>query len=146
MHTGAMMGQQPEQDKELSIKVLFASLVEKGIAVVEIDFDGSGDSGSIEEDNAKFYQAGNDGELTLIEDENLISEDIQKQLTKLGYHILDRYYDYDWYNNEGGYGTININLQERKWDIEGYQRIESVEEANEDGELEEALTSFIDLK
>lgn len=139
----AQAGSAPEQDKELSIKVLFASLVEKGIAVVEIDFDGSGDSGSIEEDNAKFYQAGNDGELTLIEDENLISEDIQKQLIKLGYHILDSYYDYDWYNNEGGYGTININLQERKWDIEGYQRIESVEEANEDGELEEALASFI---
>ena len=143
MHTGAMMGQQPEQDKELSIKVLFASLVEKGIAVVEIDFDGSGDSGSIEEDNAKFYQAGNDGELTLIEDENLISKDIQQQLVNLGYHILNDYYDYDWYNNEGGYGTININLQERKWDIEGYQRIESVEEANGDGELEEVLASFI---
>jgi hypothetical protein len=143
MSSMAQAGSAPEQDKELSIKVLFASLVEKGIAIVEIDFDGSGDSGSIEEDNAKFYQAGNDGELTLIEDENLISEDIQKQLIKLGYHILDRYYDYDWYNNEGGYGTININLQERKWDIEGYQRVESVEEANGDGELEEALASFI---
>lgn len=139
----AQGGSAPEQDKELSIKVLFASLVEKGIGLVEIQFDGSGDSGSIEEENTRFYKVDEAGEFTLIEDENLVSKDIHQQLLNLGYHILDKYYDYDWYNNEGGYGSININLQERKWDIEGYQRVESVEEANGDGELEEALASFI---
>jgi hypothetical protein len=143
MSSMAQAGSAPEQDKELSIKVLFASLVEKGIAVVEIEFDGSGDSGSIEEDNPRFYQAGNDGELTLIADKNLISKNIQQQLVNLGYHILDRYYGYDWYNNDGGYGTIYLNVNEKKWNIKGYQRFTDSREANEDGELKKVLTSFI---
>lgn len=136
-------GPAPEQDKELSIKVLFASLVEKGIALVEIEFNGSGDSGSIEEENVNFHKIDDAGYFISIKDKDIVSKDVYIQLVNLGYHILDRYYGYDWYNNEGGYGTISINLQERKWDIEGYQRVESVEEANGDGKLEEALTSFI---
>ena len=127
------------QDKELNIKVLFASLAEKGVVKVAIGFDGSGDSGSIE-DNISYYVENDDSELILSED---ISSQVDDQLIELGYHILDRYYGYDWYNNEGGYGTININIKDQNWDIEGFQRISDVEEVSGEGDLSIAVESFI---
>jgi uncharacterized protein YdeI (BOF family) len=127
------------QDKELNIKVLFASLAEKGIVKIAIGFDGSGDSGAIE-DNISYYVENDDSELILSED---ISSQVDDQLIELGYHILDRYYDYDWYNNEGGYGTINIDIKDQNWDIEGFQRIQDVEEVSGEGDLSIAVESFI---
>jgi len=127
------------QDKELNIKVLFASLAEKGIVKIAIGFDGSGDSGAIE-DNISYYVENDDSELILSED---ISSQVDDQLIELGYHILDRYYDYDWYNNEGGYGTINIDIKDQNWDIEGFQRISDVEEVSGEGDLSIAVESFI---
>ena len=50
-----------EQDKELNIKMLFASLAEKGIVEIHIGFDGSGDSGSIDDDTVEVSGAGDLG-------------------------------------------------------------------------------------
>ena len=36
-------------------------------------------------------------------------------------HILSAMIGYDWYNNEGGSGTVIWNLKRNKIDIEGYQ-------------------------
>lgn len=129
-------------DKELNIKVLFASLAQNGIVKVEINFDGAGDSGSIED--TKCYIDDPDAELgrSVTENPKIITDALVEELTNLGYHILNQYYSYDWYNNDGGYGTINIDIKEKNWDIEGWQRVSDIEEANESGELEEALKSF----
>lgn len=130
------------KDKELDIKVLFASLEENGIVKVEIEFDGAGDSGSIE--GVKCYVEDPHAELdrSVTEDPRIITDVLVEELTNLGYHILENYYGYDWYNNEGGYGTINIDIKEKEWDIEGWQRISDVEEAHKSGDLKQALTSF----
>ena len=39
---------------------------------------------------------------------------------------------YDWVNNEGGSGTLNINLSDFTWDLDYYERI--IEEHNFDGQ------------
>jgi hypothetical protein len=128
-----------EQDKELNIKMLFASLAEKGIVEIHIGFDGSGDSGSIDDD-ITCYVENSDSEQIPAEN---ISDEVKKNLSDLGYHILERYYDYDWYNNDGGYGTIHINIKEQEWDIEGYQRTYDTIEVSGAGDLGSTLDSFI---
>lgn len=142
-----MINPEPEQDKELKIKMLFIHLEEKGIVKIEIKFDGSGDSGSID-DEPEFYTEGINGELIKVDlalaRKYDTEDDIGDQLIDLGYHILDKYYGYDWYNNDGGYGVININVKEKSWYIEGFQRYIDTKEASTDvNNLEDALSSFI---
>lgn len=128
-----------EQDKELNIKMLFASLAEKGIVEIHIGFDGSGDSGSIDDD-ITCYVENSDSEQIPAEN---ISDEVKNNLSDLGYHILYTYYNYDWYNNEGGYGTIHISIKNQDWDIEGYQRTYDTVEVSEAGDLSTTLDSFI---
>jgi hypothetical protein len=42
---------------------------------------------------------------------------------------------YDWYNNEGGYGYLVVNLKENKYTLHFNQRIESTEYHEEEGSL-----------
>jgi len=133
------------KDKELDIKSLFINLQMQGIVKVSIPFDGSGDSGSVQEDDIEAYilNPSTNEEKLADNHDDILTSSINSSLSDLAYHILDKYYFYDWYNNEGGYGTIHIDIIEQSWHIDGYQRIYTSEEAYEDGDLTTALESFI---
>jgi hypothetical protein len=45
----------------------------------------------------------------------------------------------DWYNNEGGYGSISIDLDEFTYSIENNIRVTEVEMYNHNGTLKEYL-------
>lgn len=98
----------------LKTATLFAALKDAGVKIVNIRYDGGGDSGQIED----VEYEGN------FEDYSTINEMFEKDLQDLGYHILEAHYDYDWYNNDGGYGDIIINLENDvpKINIDGYVR------------------------
>jgi hypothetical protein len=98
---------------------------EAGIYKVEVDFSGGGDSGDIDE--WRYYNEEGD-EIDVDEDDRTI--DI---IQKIGERIIHRHYSYDWYNNEGGRGTLHMNFKEKEWDIEGVQFVE--EPNSESGEL-----------
>lgn len=53
-------------------------------------------------------------------------------IESLFYDILE-YFPGDWVNNEGGYGTVWLDLQNGQWTIDGQQRISSTEPASADG-------------
>ena len=115
------------------IKVFFMALQEKEVARIEIRYDGAGDSGAI--DSSFFYDA-KANEIDLPE--------YNAEAESIGYHILERYYDVDWYNNDGGHGSIFIDISDQTWNIDGYYRtIESVE-APESGDLQSVMESYKD--
>jgi hypothetical protein len=120
---------------EISNRMLFMRLEELGVTKIEIPFDGSGDSGSIEEHDIKILDAkGN--EVTIHSDDDTNYESV---LSDFGYGYLEAFYAYDWYNNDGGYGTINIDIKAKTINVIGYQRISDVEEANTTSDLFQVL-------
>lgn len=112
---------------EAEMMAAMLSLNEQGVEKVEVDFSGSGDSGDIDEWRY------------LDEEENEIDIDEKSTavMKKIGEKIIDSHYSYDWYNNEGGRGTLYINLKDRTWNIEGVQYVE--EPNSEEGELGDIL-------
>lgn len=113
-----------DKDQEIQRKITQALLVTKvkdlGVNKVEITFSGSGDSGDIDDVH---LIAGN-------------YEDITDYVTsKIGNDCLDHFRDVawnivtdkvdtvgDWVNNEGGFGTIDINVHAQTYDLTYSQR------------------------
>lgn len=105
---------------------LFTHLKLLNVDSFEIEFDGSGDSGQIEE--VTFYDSGNEvmdiPEDTISwvysayddtkPDEQYKPQEhqvtLQKAVEDLGYNMLDES-GHDWYNNDGGYGRIHVQVE-----------------------------------
>ena len=99
---------------------LFAQLKLLNVNSFEIEFDGSGDDGQINE--IYFYDANN--EVINIPSDTIswvYSEygdtkpheqqvTLQKAVEDLGYNMLNES-GHDWYNNDGGYGRISILIE-----------------------------------
>lgn len=100
------------KESERKMRSDFARLTRRlktgGAAGVTINFDGSGDSGSIYE--------------ILVEDgERDLSDELRQQVEDWAYLLLDST-NIDWYNNDGGYGSIFIDVDERLYRYEIYTR------------------------
>jgi hypothetical protein len=109
----------------LKTAMLFAALKDAGVTRVEIRYDGGGDSGQV--DDVEFE--GDNIDVRSIHDK------FEGDLQELGCHILEQHYNHDWYNNDGGYGSIVINLTDSPTiDIDGYVR--TTEEAYDSVNLE----------
>ena len=95
-----------DAQKQRTREVL-TQLKNEGYTGVSISFDGAGDSGSIT--GAKAFT----GDFIL--EDRYHSDfwdhepEITEDLKNLGYEILSES-GYDWYNNDGGYGSIHISL------------------------------------
>ena len=113
---------------ENEIIAAMAMLKDQGITSFEVDFSGSGDSGDIDE---RRYYNGKD-EIDPNDDVIGICEQIEDV-------IINNYYHYDWYNNEGGRGTLYVDLESKTWNIEGVQYVQREEDASEDGCLMDVL-------
>jgi len=109
---------------KLSQQVLpiLVKLKDKGINKIEITFSGSGDSGDI--DDLIYYD---------ITDKYYYSRDMVKNsyMTDEEYNLLQNdCYEFiddaiegaDWYNNEGGFGDITIDLDSMTADVKYSQR------------------------
>ena len=105
----------------IKLAALMSRLRDLDIERVEIRYDGSGDSGSVED--VEFYRE-NWQTVNVSED-----DDIEEQCRELGYHVLEKHYNWDWYNNDGGYGSVIIIPGEDHISIDGYVR--SVTEAGD---------------
>jgi hypothetical protein len=102
----------PSNGPESIVPSLAARFRDAGFSSVRIEFDGSGDSGAIES-------------IFVVKDGNhdFLKEDseLYKVLSEWGYSAIDRHH-VDWYNNDGGFGHIEFNLDDSKYDLEIYQR------------------------
>jgi hypothetical protein len=107
-------------------------LKDRGIAKILVTYEGSGDSGAI--DNVLYYDKEDD---EYYSSQLNISESQHNDIQNLAYPMLDGIED--WYNNEGGYGSINIDLDEFTYDIENNIRITDIETYNHNGELKDFI-------
>ena len=100
----------------IKLSALISRLRDEGVTHVEINYSGSGDSGSIEDvyiSTSKDYNR---------EESDRLHAIFGAELQDLGYHILENHYSWDWYNNEGGYGSVNIDVKTSDISINGYVR------------------------
>lgn len=107
-------------------------LKDRGITKIIVTYEGSGDSGSI--DNVLYYDKEDDEHYCT---QLGITESQHNDIQNLAYPMLDGIED--WYNNEGGYGGITIDLDEFTYDIENNIRITEIEKYNHNGSLKEYL-------
>ena len=111
---------------------------------VAVEYDGSGDSGSINEVEfskngevitllgvtvevwekvSNYSSANNTYATTFISSEREISEAFER----LAENVLDRR-GIDWYNNDGGFGNITFSVNENTVSLDHSQRVSSTEE------------------
>ena len=98
---------------EIKNLTLITKLKEHNISFVRVYFDGSGDDGDIH--SIDYYNS----EDELIDDPELKGKD-REMFFDVCYKLIEKVGD--WYNNDGGYGTLTINVDKVTHSIEYYQR------------------------
>jgi Family of unknown function (DUF6878) len=109
--------------------IVFAALAEAGIRCVTVEYDGSGDSGQIE--NVEAWNAGNERipfpSPFIV---RLISEDpdrlpsptsLEGSVENLAWDYLEERHD-GWENNDGGFGTFVFDVPSRTITLEHNER------------------------
>lgn len=124
---------------ELQMTELLIELGNEGVTGIKIHYDGSGDSGAIEEVNYTTDPCASPNDV----DDNVevwggnslseISDSAYEKFRSLGYKLLEGVED--WYNNEGGFGDICICVPSGKYIINNNVRITNVEFYLHDGNL-----------
>lgn len=99
-------------------KAILRLCKEKGATEIVVRFDGSGDSGSIDEvyiDLKEPLIVEYDEESTRYDGDKWVTTSTTKQvplrdaLEQITYDMLEKT-GIDWYNNDGGYGELNVDL------------------------------------
>jgi hypothetical protein len=115
-------------------EILFAALAEAGIHRVTVEYDGSGDSGQIE--NVEAWDAGNERMPLLTEPKvQLVSENpdyprpaqnLEAAIESLAWDYLDLDIYYGWENNDGAFGTFVFDVPARSIALEHNERYTEV--------------------
>jgi hypothetical protein len=112
--------------------IVFAALTEAGIHRVTVDYDGSGDSGQIE--NVEAWDADNDripfpsGVKIQLASENpaypLSEQNLEAAVETLAWDYLEIYFG--WENNDGAFGTFVFDVPARTVTLEHNERYTEV--------------------
>lgn len=132
-------------DKELNMAAIVAELKDNGVEFVACYYEGGGDSGAIEQYcffNEEFNMRWDDNyELDYSENGNMdkhidekLKGKVESQLEDLFYRELNNIED--WWNNEGGHGTMVLNLGTMEFKISNNVRYTHTEEYNHEGIVE----------
>jgi hypothetical protein len=92
---------------------MIGKLRDHGIAIVRASFDGQGDSGEVYE--TEFYDI----------DDEPIDYKPDRQLEDYIYSLIEdcvNSYGGDWVNNDGGYGSLTINVKDKSIEADYNQR------------------------
>jgi hypothetical protein len=125
---------------EEQLMEVLIQLADQGVTGIKVHYDGSGDSGAIENivytdiENANF----SDIDLVSAWNENMnlaaINSSAYSDIENFAHEvILDQIED--WWNNEGGYGDLLIKVPSGEYIVNNNVRIMNVEEYNHHGNL-----------
>lgn len=92
------------ENLELKWAILLQRIKDNNIFKVQVNYSGGGDDGCIDD---VYYQDINEDEI----DTDLTKEELD-ELMNLYYKIISKNVEYDWVNNEGGWGMVNIKFDE----------------------------------
>ena len=107
---------------ELKEKLELKKLKDHNVAIVEVHYSGGGDDGCIDQILCKN-----------IDDDHI--DNINVDLEEYFYNYISRNIEWDWINNEGGYGCLTLNVETQKIEIDHSQR--TVEDWHYDRDMEE---------
>jgi len=106
-------------------------LKDKGVKYVKVEYSGGGDSGDID---AVYYNLENPEEYSNSPDTLGINPEVHELIKDYSYYLTQDIED--WYNNDGGYGTIIIDVESANYTIENNVRYTDVETYGHEGDIE----------
>ncbi len=113
-------------------------LADLGVTGIRIDYEGGGDSGCIED---MMYTEEKDVSIEDVQNLPWNSKDLRKLNNELAINLENFTTDTilddieDWWNNEGGYGTLSILVPSGEYSIENNIRKIEYDEFFHDGNL-----------
>jgi len=125
---------------EEQLMEVLIQLADQGVTGIKVHYDGSGDSGAIENIVYTDIEDANFSDIDLVsawnENMNLaaINSSAYSDIENFAHEvILDQIED--WWNNEGGYGDLLIKVPSGEYIVNNNVRIMNVEEYNHHGNL-----------
>jgi len=79
------------------------------IAKIEVDYSGGGDDGCIDDVR---YEDHNENKIDI-----LMKPDVSAEWDDLIYNMISENIEWDWINNEGGYGQMMIDCTKTPWKV-----------------------------
>lgn len=120
-------------------ELIFAALAEAGIDKVTVEYDGSGDSGQI--DDVWAWNAGDeiisfpsDRKITLLSenpDHPLAEQSFEAAVETLAWHYLEQRHN-GWENNDGAFGIFTFDVPGRLITLEHNERYTEVNTINDE--------------
>jgi hypothetical protein len=115
---------------------LLRELKDNGLVRLEVSYSGGGDDGCI--DTFSGYEINEKGEEKWSPDS--VPQKFQDEFDDYLYDFISNNIEWDWINNDGGYGVVTIDLETGKMTIDHSQRhIEEYYYDNIESELEKSL-------
>ena len=99
-------------------KLLLRELKDNGLVRLEVSYSGGGDDGCV--DAYSGYEINEKGEERWSQDS--VPTKFQNEFDDYIYDFISDNIEWDWINNEGGYGTVTIDLETGKLTIDHCQR------------------------
>ncbi len=125
---------------EEQLMEVLIQLADQGVTGIKVHYDGSGDSGAIENIVYTDIENANFSDIDLVsawnEDKNLakLNSDAYSTIQNFAHEaLLDNIED--WWNNEGGYGDLLIRVPSGEYLINNNVRIMEIEEFTHEGNL-----------
>jgi hypothetical protein len=109
----------------------FIHLKDKGVKYVKVEYSGGGDSGDID---AIYYNLENPDEDLNTRHTLGINMEVHELIKNYSYYLTQDIED--WYNNDGGYGIIVIDVESANYTIENNVRYTDVETYDHEGDVE----------
>ena len=115
---------------------MLKELKDNGLVRLEVSYSGGGDDGCI--DTYSGYEINEKGEEKW--SQNSIPEKFQHEFDDYIYDFISDNIEWDWINNDGGYGIVDIDLETGKMIISHSQRhIEDYHYDSIESEIEKVL-------
>ena len=111
---------------DLKNSEVILELKDLSVDKVQIEYSGSGDSGDI--DDITYYNKA--GEVVEIEEEY---KDVHEKVRDYADNILSNIED--WWNNDGGFGILNLFISENTYSIENHIYVTETEDYYHEGDL-----------
>ena len=96
-------------ETKLKRNVAVQVIKDHNIASIEVDYSGGGDDGCI--DSVRFEDH-NENNIDII-----MENEISAEWDDLLYNMLSENIEWDWINNEGGYGQMMIDCTKTPWKV-----------------------------
>lgn len=114
------------EETNLNLVAAMLQLQDLGVCKIQVEYSGSGDSGDID-DVSFLNKDGNDVS---------VNSEIRDMIEEICYNnLLDKIED--WYNNDGGWGMIVIDVPSCEYTIDNHIQITNYEVYNHEGSLKD---------